>query len=135
MFLYHRMGIHCNRRWGICNISCRNFTIHPNCPMHDPQHDRLLLPGLRGHAGDIRAAAWQNNNLPVLPSDCGIWGCWGWLVYDLADDRAPLAWIVSWGYALQRSVPMDCACNRNRKLPGEKSCACNHRDCDARMIA
>ena len=105
------------------------------CPMHDPQHDRLLLSGLRGHAGDIRAAAWQNNNLPVLPSDCCIWGSCGRLVYDLTDDRAAFTGKALYWDALQRSVPMDCTCNRNRKLSGEKSCACDHRDCDAWMIA
>lgn len=134
MFLHHRLGIH--RNWGsrIFAISCRNFTIHPDCPMHDPQHDGLLLSGLRGHAGDIRAAAWQNNNLPVLPSDCCIWGSCGRLVYDLTDDRAAFTGEALYWDALQRSVPMDCTCNRNRKLSGEKSCACNHRDCAAWII-
>ena len=94
----------------------------------------LLLSGLRGHAGDIRAAAWQNNNLPVLPSDCCIWGSCGRLVYDLTDDRAAFTGKALYWDALQRSVPMDCTCNRNRKLSGEKSCACNHRDCAAWII-
>lgn len=134
MFLHHRLGIY--RNWGsyIFAISCRNFTIHSDCPMHDPQHDGLLLSGLRGHAGDIRAAAWQNNNLPVLPSDCCIWGSCGRLVYDLTDDRAAFTGKALYWDALQRSVPMDCTCNRNRKLSGEKSCACNHRDCAAWII-
>lgn len=134
MFLYHRMGVY--RNWNHCIrfVSCGGTSGDSCCPMHDPQHDGLLLSGLRGHAGDIRAAAWQNNNLPVLPSDCCIWGSCGRLVYDLTDDRAAFTGEALCWDALQRSVPMDCTCNRNRKLSGEKSCACNHRDCAAWII-
>lgn len=64
-----------------------------------------------------------------------VYGSCGRLVYDLTDDRAAFTGKALYWDALQRSVPMDCTCNRNRKLSGEKSCACNHRDCDAWMIA
>lgn len=134
MFLYHRLGVYHNWNHCIGFVSCGDTSGDSCCPMHDPQHDGLLLSGLRGHAGDIRAAAWQNNNLPVLPSDCCIWGSCGRLVYDLTDDRAAFTGEALYWDALQRSVPMDCTCNRNRKLSGEKSCACNHRDCAAWII-
>ena len=121
----------CNRIWTVSRGSSADHTYGS---VYDPCDDRILLSGMRRNTRNVCTAAWKNNNLPVLPPDCCIWGSCGRLVYDLADDRAAFTGETSYRYALQRSVPMDCTYNRNRKLSGEKSCACNHRDCAAWII-
>ena len=114
----------CNRIWTVSRGSSADHTYGS---VHDPCDDRILLSGMRRNACNLCVITWQNNNLPVLPSDRCIRCVCGRLVYDLADRRENFSRKNSYRHALSRFVSVDCIGNCNSELPDQESCSCRHR--------
>ena len=114
----------CNRIWTVSRGSSADHTYGS---VHDPCDDRILLSGMRRNACNLCVITWQNNNLPVLPSDRCIRSCSGRLVYDLADRRENFSRKNSYRHALSRFVSVDCTCYCHCKLSGQEPHSCYYR--------